>query len=216
MTSCFPATRTAGTGRPKEGDVKGIIFNLLEQFCCARLGEPAYDRLVDGLDGLAHDPRLMIAPGTYADEDFLLLVQAVARELAVDDAELLREFGRFALARLAERYPDFFTPFRHPRDFFRFVGMVHHVEVSKLYQGATVPRFACQEAEDGALLLSYRSERRLCPFVEGLIAGVGRHYGTGIECRHERCMNAGATACEFRLRFPSDAPPAHEGGSAVP
>ncbi len=185
--------------------MKGIIFNLLEQFCLARLGEPAYDRLVDGLlDGLAHDPRLMIAPGTYEDTDFLLLSRAAASELGVEHAELLRQFGRFALVRLAERYPDFFAPFRHPREFFRFVGMVHHVEVNKLYPGARVPRFACQEARDGTLLLSYQSGRRLCPFVEGLIAGVGEYYGVGIDCQHERCTDRGAAACEFRLRFAAD------------
>jgi len=185
--------------------MKGIIFNLLEQFCLDHLGEETYDRLVDDLAEMGTDPRLMVGPGTYADEDFHRLVAVVAARLGWEGDDLLRRFGRFALRRLAERYPDFFRPFRHPRDFFRFVGMVHHVEVKKLYQDAEVPRFGCSEKEDGSLVLSYQSERRLCPFVEGLIAGVGEHYGMAIDCSHDQCMARGGAVCEFRLRFPPTA-----------
>ncbi len=187
--------------------MKGIIFNLFEAFCIRRLGEETYEALVEDIEELETDPRLMVAPGTYADEDFFRLVRGAATRIGVAVPELLRDFGRFALARLADRYPDFFAPFRHAREFLRFIGMVHHVEIKKLYQDANVPRFSCREEGDGTLMLGYHSERLLCPFVEGLIEGVGVHYGVAIDCRHRRCMADGAASCEFFLHFPDEDAP---------
>jgi len=181
--------------------MKGIIFNLLEEFLVDRLGEDGFDAVVADCADLVSDPTIMVAPGTYPDEDFFAMISQAAILLRVDKKTMLRQFGRYALPCLARRYPDFFTPFEHPRDFLKVTGMVHHVEVRKLYQDARTPHFTCTEKERGGLLLRYHSNRGLCCFVEGLIAGLGDYYQVNIECRQEKCACDGADACEFVLSF---------------
>ena len=180
--------------------MKGIIFNLFEEFLDDTQGAGIYEQVIASAHLDTPDPDLMVAPGTYPDADFEAILNAAADHCRTDGDDLLRAFGRYALPLLAQRYPLFFTPFDHPRDFLKQTGMVHHVEIKKLYKDAQTPAFACREDGD-ALVLRYDSERALCPPVEGLITGLGDYYQVPIQASHERCHRQGAAYCEFRLRF---------------
>ncbi|MFP7755422.1 heme NO-binding domain-containing protein [Thermodesulfobacteriota bacterium B35] len=181
--------------------MKGIIFNLLEDYIASNHGEEAYERLLARCSLKTGEPLLMVAPGTYPDEDFHEIVRqaAAAGHLPVDD--FYRDFGRFAIPRMADRYPDFFAPFHHPKDFLKFTGMVHLVEVKKLYKDAQVPDFTCRDTGPDTLLLRYTSERMLCRLVEGLIEGVAEYYNVPIRCRQTRCQRRGDMTCEFSIHF---------------
>lgn len=184
--------------------MKGIIFNLLEDYITSRSGEEAYERLLSRCTLRSKDPLLMVAPGTYPDEDFQEIVRKAAADAGLAEDAFHRAFGRFAIPRMAERYPDFFAPFHHPKDFLKFTGMVHLVEVKKLYTDARVPDFTCRDTGPGELVLEYTSERRLCHLVEGLIEGVAAYYGVRTEYRQTLCQHRGDRTCEFHIRFAED------------
>jgi len=181
--------------------MKGIIFNLFEDFICETHGEELFDKIIDAGSLTTPEPELIVAPGTYPDDDFFTIVSLAADSCGQPESELLREFGRFALPRLAERYPVFFAPFNHPRDFLKHTGMVHHVEVKKLYHDADTPFFSCREGVDGVLVLRYSSKRNLCSMVEGLIDGLAAHFGVAISHKQIQCAITGAECCEFHLTF---------------
>ncbi len=184
--------------------MKGIIFNLLEDYITSRSGEGEYERLLARCSLRTEEPLLMVAPGTYPDEDFHEIIRVAAAAADTEVAAFCRDFGRYAIPRMAERYPDFFTPFQHPKAFLKFLGMVHLVEVRKLYRDARVPDFTCRDTGPGELVLLYTSERRLCHLVEGLIEGVAEYYGVRTECRQTLCQHRGDRRCEFHIRFAED------------
>ncbi|MEW6428422.1 MAG: heme NO-binding domain-containing protein [Thermodesulfobacteriota bacterium] len=181
--------------------MKGIIFNLLEEFIIDQAGEDAYEAILADCPLTTPDPGLIVAPGTYPDEDFLSLAGCAAHLIGVGKGELLRRFGRFALPRLTRRYAKLFDQFASPGDLLRHTGMIHQVEVRKLYRDAETPLFRCREGEDGGLLLEYRSSRGLCHLVEGLLDGLAGHYGCGVEYRQLECCHRGGRCCTFAVRF---------------
>ncbi len=191
--------------------MKGIIFNLLEDYITSRSGEEAYERLLARCTLRTEEPLLMVAPGTYPDEDFHEIVSSAAAAAGIPEADFHRDFGRFAIPKMAERYPDFFAPFHHPKDFLKFLGMVHLVEVKKLYKDARVPDFTCQDTGPSELVLHYTSRRKLCYLVEGLIEGVAAFYGVRTTYRQALCQRRGDRTCEFRIHFAEDSggEPAH-------
>jgi hypothetical protein len=181
--------------------MKGLIFNLLEEFLAERCGEEVFEEIIAACDHLETDPQTMVAPGSYADSDFTALVEHAAISMGVPADRLLHDFGRHAIGALTRRYPQFFAPHRHPRDFLASMGFIHSLEVKKLYGGATPPAFGYESLADGRLRITYHSARRLCAFFSGLIEGVGRHYGVPMTQSHEACTARGDAACVFLLTF---------------
>jgi predicted hydrocarbon binding protein len=181
--------------------MKGIIFNLLEQFIADRFGEDAYEEIVAACSLQTEDPYAMVGPGSYPDSDFMALLDQAARTTGMEAAPLLQAMGRHSLPILAARYPHFFTGHAHPRNFLKTTSLVHQVEVKKLYRDAEVPRFTIEDLPD-RMLVTYHSSRRLCHFVAGLLAGLSEYYQVPMTVRQVTCILEGGWTCTFEVAFP--------------
>ncbi len=185
--------------------MKGIIFNLLEDYIENTFGAGEYEEMLAGCPLSVEDPELIVGPGTYPDRDFLAMVNWLALRNNRQDDEILRSFGRYSIIRLAERYPQFFNAYENPRDFLKSVGFIHHIEIRKLYKDAQTPEFSAEDHGEGRMRLRYRSKRHLCAFVEGLIDGLAEQYGRPITREKTSCSQSGGQECVFLLHFPGAA-----------
>jgi Haem-NO-binding len=181
--------------------VKGIVFNLLEEVVATRFGEEAWDEMLGhtGLGGA------YTSLGNYPDSEFTTLLAALSRRIGETERDVLRWFGRNSMPRLAERYAEFFRGHRGLRTFLLSLNDVIHSEVRKLYPGAEVPNFEFETPEGAkeheALLIHYRSERRLCLLAEGFILGAADQFNERVDVRQEQCMLDGARECRIVCRF---------------
>jgi hypothetical protein len=162
-------------------------------------GEDAWDDLLDdaGLDGA------YTSLGSYADDEIEALVRAAAAKLNLSRADVLRWFGQTAMPVIAELYPTFFTPHPSSRPFILGVNSIIHAEVRKLYVGADCPHFNFRDDPDGALLMDYRSSRRMCALAQGFVEGAAAHYGESVNFRHDGCVDHGDPHCVFHIQWPS-------------
>ncbi len=186
--------------------MKGIIFNLLEQFVTENLGEEKYEEILEGCPLKTREP--FVGPGSYPDEDLMLIVEKIIETMGITLPEALRAFGRFCIPKMAERFPDFMTPYDHPKPFLKAVHSIIHVEVQKLYPDAETPSFVYDEQAPEHLIIRYSSRRRMCQFMEGLIDGVAAYYSSPILHKQKHCMLAGGEICEFELTFTTGEKPA--------
>lgn len=177
--------------------MKGIIFNLLEDTLVAAYGAAIWEDLLRdiGSDGV------YTSLGSYDDDQVQSLVLAASRKLSQPPAEILRWFGRAAMPLLVERYPRYFEGQSSIRAFLYSVNKIIHPEVRKIYPGAIVPTFEFRDAEDGGLLMGYRSPRRFCSLVQGFVEGAAAHFGEIIVFTHLKCMHNGDNACLFHIGF---------------
>jgi hypothetical protein len=189
--------------------MKGIIFNLLEDVVSDAHGPATWDLLLreSGASGVYS------SLGSYPDEELGSLVQAAAAKLGLPEADVLRWFGRHAMPRLAQSYPDFFNGMPNFRAFMLSLNQVIHAEVRKLYPGAVCPHFDFGARDSAALEMTYRSPRRLCALIEGFVQGAAEQFAETAVLTHEACMHHGAPACVFRLVC--DAPPAGQGAAGA-
>ncbi|MFT7578869.1 MAG: hypothetical protein ACI9MR_000531 [Myxococcota bacterium] len=179
--------------------MKGVIFNLLEDFICDGWGDETYDALMSCCPLETKGP--FVGPGTYPDSDLLKIVGATCKKLGISVPDGLRAFGEYAFPRLVEKYPLFTDAEPTARSFLESVHDVIHVEVRKLLKNAVTPRFRYREGADGGLVMEYFSSRRLCALIEGFVAGVATHYATPIALEHPICMHDGHDVCEIHLQF---------------
>jgi hypothetical protein len=175
--------------------LKGVVFNLLEEFVRRAHGENAWEALL----ARARVEGAYTSLGNYADTDLGALVTAASEMLGQPAPTIVRAFGRAALPMLAEKYPDFFRPFPSTRSFLLALNDIIHPEVNKLYRGADTPTFQFDASSPDVLVMGYASARRLCDFAKGLIEGAAAHYGEQVTIDETLCMNRGDARCEFRI-----------------
>lgn len=179
--------------------MKGIIFNLLEGFVTQNAGKEKYEKIVSSCSLQTKDP--FVGPGTYPDSDFMAIVQAAAKELALPLPAVVRSFGMFAFPVLAKKFPQFVENYSHPKPFLKTIHSVIHVEVNKLYEGASTPIFSWKDTGPSSMILEYQSKRKLCAFAEGLLDGVGKYFNVPIQIKQDKCMLNGEKSCLFNLTF---------------
>lgn len=181
--------------------MKGVVFNLLEEFVTAQWGEDAYEKVLDQCP--MKNGGVFVGPETYPDADLAAIVTVACRQLGVAPDDALRAFGRFMFPRLAEKFPVFVKDHTHPRAFLKTVHDVIHVEVRKLMPDATPPVIRWSEPNDRDLILTYDSHRGLCVLMEGLLDGTADYFKTPFGVTHARCSKHGSPTCEFALTFPT-------------
>lgn len=177
--------------------VKGIVFNLLEEVVTAEYGEAAWDSVLDaaGVEGA------YTAVGSYPDEELMKLVGAASAALETPSDDVVRWFGRKSIPLLHERYPRFFEGHTSTRSFLLTLNRVIHPEVRKLFPGADVPVFQFETKNQDQLVLGYSSHRRLCSFAEGLIEGAAEHYGEQVRIEQTQCAKRGDPKCTLVCSF---------------
>lgn len=156
--------------------MKGIIFNAVEAAVTDVYSADTWDDLLDAaeIDGG------FTALGTYDDAQLLALVDAGCAATGHEPDVLVRTLGQRAFPYLARRYPEFVEGVADTRAFLRSVDEIIHPEVMKLHPDATPPRFFYEDLDNGALRMTYQSERRLGVLAEGLIAGAAEWFGEQI------------------------------------
>jgi len=179
--------------------MKGVVFNLLEAYIEENLGEGKYEEILDECTLMTKEP--FVGPGTYPDQDLMAIVAETIKVAGVPLSEALRSFGRFCFHKLSVQYPGFVSPHSHPKPFLKSVESIIHVEVKKLYEDARPPGFTYMDPASNRLIIQYRSERRLCQFMEGLIDGVAAYYQSPVQYKQRTCVLDGDEVCEFDLTF---------------
>lgn len=159
--------------------MKGIIFNAVEDAVTELFSADTWDDLLDAA-GLEGD---YTAIGTYNDEELLALVTAGCDATGMTAEDLIRTLGAHSFAPLARRYPEFVEDAVTTGDFLRSVDDIIHPEVMKLHPDATPPRFSFEDRPDGALRMTYQSERKLGILAEGLIEGAAKWFDETVKIK---------------------------------
>jgi len=181
--------------------MKGIIFNLLEEFITENHGEETYDQIIESCKLQTKDP--FIGPETYPDEDLLEIVGITKEKLGISTDDALKAFGKFAFHRLAALFPNFLEDYNNPKDFLKSVESIVHVEVKKMYEDAYTPTFNYTDSAPDKLVIQYHSKRKLYALMEGLIDGVAEHYDVTIGQNVKIHVVDGREVGDFDLTFSS-------------
>lgn len=179
--------------------MKGVIFNITENFITDKFGEDKLDEILESCKLETTTP--FVGPGTYPDSDLMQIVAKASEILKIEPGELVKQLGQYAFFKLAERFPEYVTPYSHPKDFLKTVDGMIHVEVKKLYTDTQLPTFVYSEPSPNELTITYYSKRKLYAFMEGLINGVAEYFKHPIQQSHTIYQKDGVELADFKLSF---------------
>ena len=168
----------------------GIIFASLYDYGRAQLGPEASEEIFEG--------RFFSMSDAHPDEEFVALLARTGSLLQLSDDELLHQFGAFTAEQtFARLYPAFFEMAGDTRKFLLTIENRIHELVRATIPNATPPALSVHPLDPDRVEILYRSPRRLCRLLEGLVVGTGHYYNEAITITEEECMSHGAAACRF-------------------
>jgi len=180
--------------------MKGIINKGIQELVVEKFGTEAWEK-VKSLAGC--DEPFFAISNDYPDETTVALVKAASEVSGLPMETVMIEYGKFIVPNtLKEQYPTYFQlAGKSPREFLLNMDRVHE-HVTRSISKSVPPRFEYEQLPDGRLLMKYKSKRRLCAVLHGLILGVGILFNQELGVRETACMHKGDTQCIMEVTFP--------------
>lgn len=155
--------------------MKGIVFTEFLEMVEHKFGYEVVDQIINSSD--LDSNGIYTAVGTYPHSEVVQLLMNLSDTVKLDPALLLEEFGKYLYNTFLQSYPQFFTSVDNAFAFLHSIDRHIHVEVLKLYPDATLPKFDSKETDDGTMVMTYKSERKMAALALGLIKKSVEHYG---------------------------------------
>lgn len=177
-------------------DVKGLMFNVLEDVITDAYGPEAWDSLIcmAGAEGAYS------SLGSYPDTEFHAIAHAAATLTGQETTDVLQAFGQSAMPIILKRFPLFAEGVGDARTFLLSLNSVIHPEIRKIFAGAACPHFKYAIGDD-IIQITYHSRRRFCDIAQGLARGALFHFGEAGEVSHPECLHSGNDACRLDIRW---------------
>jgi hypothetical protein len=135
----------------------------------------------------------------YPDAEAVALVVAAAARAGLPVPAVLEDFGSFLTPTLLSMYQSMIKPGWRTLDVLEHTEQTIHAVVRRRNPGASPAVLHCRRDSRDTLLLTYTSERRLCPLAIGIIKGLAAHFGDDIDIQQTQCMHDGADTCTMAL-----------------
>jgi len=182
--------------------MKGIVYNILENLIVEKFGDEVMEEIYDETEFTSDVPPF-VGPETYPSSDLLLVVASLSQKTNLPVGDLVYEFGKYMFPVLAGKYPVFLEDMDTPLEFLKSVHEIIHIEVKKLFEDANPPTVMIEELTSNRAKVYYRSERKLCRLLEGLLEGVADHFDQNVSYSHQKCMHDGNPECILEIEFSS-------------
>ncbi len=170
--------------------MKGIVFTEFLEMVEAKFGYEVVDHIIE--ESKLESNGIYTSIGTYPHSEIVQLLMNLSDKVDLDPGLLLREFGKYLFDTFLASYPQFFTAVDNAFDFLHSIDKHIHVEVLKLYPDATLPKFISEEKDDGTMIMTYKSERKMAALAEGLIEKSISHYKEDCAIKSENIKEDGS------------------------
>lgn len=155
--------------------MKGIVFSEFLEMVEEKFGYELVDTLLVESDLPSNG--VYTSVGTYDFAEMVILVKGLSAHTNLEVSFLLKEYGFHFFSVIQKSYPQFLSRTKTAFQFLASVENHIHVEVQKLYPDAELPTFDVNLFSPGHLEMTYRSERSMADFAEGLIEKSLEHFG---------------------------------------
>lgn len=176
----------------------GVIFHFLRNYVIERHGgKQTWQAL---LEAQGYNFKMYLPVNDYPYEELVGLVQTASKALKVPVPDVLEDFGayvgpellRFYHMYLKDHYSGTFDVVEHAG------GTIHGV-IHEHNPHRRPPQLSAYRESPEVLMVHYKSHRKLCPVVRGIIRGLGEKYGELFDIIETQCMYEGADKCIMRV-----------------
>lgn len=174
----------------------GIIHRSLKQYVVDRTSEDGWETV---RDAAGIESRLYLPVSQYPDEEVAAILATVSELTGHDEPAIQRDFGRYFAPQLLDTFD---AHVHRDWDALDAVASLEKIYPQVIDKDGDVDSVdvSTRRSNGDTVVVHYRSTRKLCPMLEGLIEGVGSEYGEKIQIRKETPTREGLRHCELTVR----------------
>ncbi|MDC0335814.1 methyl-accepting chemotaxis protein [Pseudodesulfovibrio sp.] len=155
--------------RESDGEMKGILLKLTQDFVKATFGSDVYEGMQEELG----DP-VFLPADSYPDQVLMQMAELVSVQSDVSVRDFFLGLGKFSVVKFHEMYPGHFKD-ESLKEFYMRMNDVH-AQLTKAHPGIKPPNFTYEDKGDD-LFMNYRSGRGLFDYFEGILLGAADFKG---------------------------------------
>ncbi len=175
----------------------GLIFSEFKKFIEQKYGEDTWKTI---LKESGFENKIYLAVSSYPDSEFFKILEDSSKILNKDRNLILEEFGRFIVKDLAKVFKSLVKPEWDILSFLENFDKHIHRMIRIKYPGAKPPAIFCERKSENEVILHYRSPRKLCKFVKGIIKESAKFFKSTVVVHEIKCSLYGAEECIFIVR----------------
>jgi len=173
----------------------GVMFGFLREYVQKNHGgEETWRALLKASGESAY--KIHFATKDYPDEEIVAIATAAATALDMPLADVLEDFGSYVGPRLVEFYHPYIE--QHNQDVFSIVvhaGANIHNQLHAHNPDRKPPTLSAKIIDPEHMEVHYKSPRRLCHIVRGVLRGLGEQFDEDLLIEEHQCMHSGANEC---------------------
>jgi predicted hydrocarbon binding protein len=143
----------------------------------------------------------------YPDQELGMLALKAAEVTATPPLELLEAFGEALAPDMMRLYAYLIEPAWRYADFLLNMERVLNEALKLHTPGALQAKISAERLGAERVRVTYDSQLRACPAVQGVIVGAAHEYGVKVEVTQEQCVLRGAPHCVFDIQYRSGEAP---------
>lgn len=179
--------------------MKGVVFTTFNDMVEKNIGIDVWDTILDAVN--PESQGIYTSVEDFPDEELIAMVTKLSELTGTPVLELVTAFGQYLFHALAMKHPVFVDEKNDFLEFLKSIEDVIHKEVKKLYPNPNLPSLEWEQPEPDALIMIYKSPRKLCHLADGLIRGAAEKYGVEYSFNHACCMHDGHDHCRFEIKL---------------
>ncbi len=178
--------------------MQGVMFGFLREFLIERFGGKSTWRELLKAHGMEY--KVFFPMKEYPDEELIRLVGTAASAFGYTQQEMFELFGSYVGPKLLQLYAPQVKRATSTFEVAERTGICVHEMVHREENGGDPDLSIVTERESNdVLVVHYRSKRRLCAMIRGILHGFAAHYKELIEIAEAQCMLRGADECVIRV-----------------
>ncbi|ODN43216.1 heme NO-binding domain-containing protein [Piscirickettsia litoralis] len=173
---------------------------IFTEFVVASFGEDVLAELAEIV------PAMQMAGAVEKSLDSVMVtsVQVLAERTGKTASSIFNMFGESLLSRLLEDYQELYADDGDGDiNFQLFLSRIEsllHTELKKVIAYSDLPKIDCSIVNAHEYELTYRSPRKLCAILEGVVTAAANHFHVKYQLKHKPCMNQGAGHCVLAIQ----------------
>lgn len=140
----------------------------------------------------------------YPDIEFQQLVEQCSQDFKIEQNELLRDLGKSFGEHLFSVYSRMFSKNWRSLDVIEKVAPKVFTTIQFIDPYTPKSRVSCSRVSSEEVIVYYRSPRRMCVYICGIIEAVGEHFDEKLKITETQCMLKNGNECHIHVKKIAD------------
>lgn len=177
----------------------GSLLVRFQAYMIGNLGQQAWKEILKGA-GQPED-KVYRTIRFYPDDEYEKLLEIACAKIGIERDVLQKKLGLDFGRYLLKTYKVMFFPSWRTLDVIEKAAPKVFKSIQYVDLHAPKSTVRCERISPDEVVVYYQSERKMCPYILGIIDSMGEYYNEKLDVYHTKCQRNKASECEIHVKL---------------